>query len=1251
MENDNLIVDLGYAVWHGELTLEEALAYVVQNQVLGELDEGNLWHTDAVIEAVMGEWLDLAYVLALLNDAVARRFADDRLCGQCALRLGTLSWHMNRLDQAARLLREAIGLFQELGDREAACMAMGNLGGVLFAQNRLDQAAEAYRQTLALSAGNRIMEGIAHLSLGNTLRALGRLEEAVSHYQQALDAFSSVHEAELERTCWEKLRDTLIDQIGRYRQEGKTDRLIATLQQGIQLSQQVVDPRMETVLRLDLAETYLEQEQPQAATRSLLDGLSSAKDTADPLLHGHCLLYLSLAYRMQGQMEPARTSLDSALALALEAGDQDLEGRTRGELGRLLHEIGDAALAIEQLRLSLALSQKMGNRQGEGMARYHLAMAHRDLGQWEAAIEAAVEGLDDFHENHPLWAELRGLLGELYYQRTSGNRADNLDQVITYYRAAVSKWTPEVNPQMWIRAHIALGSTLRERLRGDRAENIEQAIFILEQALARVDPETSPDEWGTIQNSLGNCYYDRLRGDRGENLERALAHLHKALLVRTRQAKPSEWATTQNNLGNVYRQRVQGHLIENLERAIEALEAAGTVHTREAEPAQWSRIQHNLGAVYLDLAYEDVAENDERIERAIACFGEALTERQPDEYLREWSATQNSLGSAYLMRQRGSRADNLDRAIAALEQSSAAARHLELDADLADAQAKLATAWLDQESWSAAHRALDQAIAALERLEGQQSTEAARRAHLRQIASLCADDALCLAMLGKAPEALQQLERGRTRFLIETMSREDVRLETLTPQDRETFTALRERLRGLEAEQRAPTARPWMELAAALREARQQFAALVQHIRQQAPGFLPAMLSTEQIASLVDAGTALVTWAVTQQGTVTFIVSEAGGVETIVDRDFASGDLLDLLIEGLDEDRRPVGGWMGGYDRYHVVEATEARSPDRERQLWFASLAQLWEPLLAPVDRRLQALSIRRLILVPYGGLRMLPLHAVGRPCFLDKYTVSYAPSLAVLARCRQRAGEPERLAAVGTLLVCHSGGNLHFALAETRRLSDLLYNAGESAQVLSEAEAVSAEVESLATGCRQLHFACHGKYNWNRPTESGLWLAGSDGALKPYALWEIQAGLDLHSARLVILSACETGLSETFDLPEEFVGLPAGFLIAGAPGVISSLWTVSDFSTMLLMERLYVALLNGASPPSALREAQLWLRQVSAGELAAYFEAERKKRNETRATSYQQASTAWRRFAAMEPDDCPFEHPYYWAAFTFSGA
>jgi CHAT domain-containing protein len=78
----------------------------------------------------------------------------------------------------------------------------------------------------------------------------------------------------------------------------------------------------------------------------------------------------------------------------------------------------------------------------------------------------------------------------------------------------------------------------------------------------------------------------------------------------------------------------------------------------------------------------------------------------------------------------------------------------------------------------------------------------------------------------------------------------------------------------------------------------------------------------------------------------------------------------------------------------------------------------------------------------------------------------------------------------------------------------------------------------------------------------------------------------------------------------------------------------------------------EGPLPPArALRQAQRWLREVTASELADYYDAERRKPDHMRAVSYEQASQLFRRFASIEPPTTlPFRHPVYWARYTFNG-
>src|SRR5262249_8618866 len=81
---------------------------------------------------------------------------------------------------------------------------------------------------------------------------------------------------------------------------------------------------------------------------------------------------------------------------------------------------------------------------------------------------------------------------------------------------------------------------------------------------------------------------------------------------------------------------------------------------------------------------------------------------------------------------------------------------------------------------------------------------------------------------------------------------------------------------------------------------------------------------------------------------------------------------------------------------------------------------------------------------------------------------------------------------------------------------------------------------------------------------------------------------LDLKlDAEMVTLSACRTGVNAIFP-GDELHGLMRGFLHAGAPSLVVSLWAVSDRSTAELMGRMYKELRAGASKRSALRAAQL---------------------------------------------------------------
>src|SRR4029077_2211085 len=130
--------------------------------------------------------------------------------------------------------------------------------------------------------------------------------------------------------------------------------------------------------------------------------------------------------------------------------------------------------------------------------------------------------------------------------------------------------------------------------------------------------------------------------------------------------------------------------------------------------------------------------------------------------------------------------------------------------------------------------------------------------------------------------------------------------------------------------------------------------------------------------------------------------------------------------------------------------------------------------------------------------------------------------------------------------------------------------------------------------GARIVHFATHGFLNSETPELSGLVLSlvdrngnPTDGFLRLHDVYDLTLAADL-----VVLSGCRTALGKEVK-GEGLLGLTRGFLYAGAPRVMASLWPVRDRATAELMQRFYRGVLHDGLPPAAaLRAAQRSLRR-----------------------------------------------------------
>jgi CHAT domain-containing protein len=107
----------------------------------------------------------------------------------------------------------------------------------------------------------------------------------------------------------------------------------------------------------------------------------------------------------------------------------------------------------------------------------------------------------------------------------------------------------------------------------------------------------------------------------------------------------------------------------------------------------------------------------------------------------------------------------------------------------------------------------------------------------------------------------------------------------------------------------------------------------------------------------------------------------------------------------------------------------------------------------------------------------------------------------------------------------------------------------------------------------------------------SGLALAGANQLVSgddDGILTAMEAtGLDLWGTKLVVLSACETGVGKVTN-GDGVYGLRRALVIAGAESLVMSLWQVDDAATRDLMAGYYARIAAGKPRSSALRDVQL---------------------------------------------------------------
>ncbi len=725
-----------------------------------------------------------------------------------------------------------------------------------------------------------------------------------------------------------------------------------------------------------------------------------------------------------------------------------------------------------------------------------------------------------------------------------------------------------------------------------RQGNQRLAIEVEQEALALTAQTGDHVEEAIILNNMGLAYHEL-----GEE-QHAIEQFEKALRIQHEMGNVASEGAAWSNLGAIH--YTQGELQQSLdafERALELRKQGGDRRGQANTMGKIAVVRHALG----------------QDEEALAAFEAALQiDREVGDHLEESTATMN-MGNVYMAQGRYAQA------AATFDQAMRLQEKWGKTKDWGNEVSFKAAALTAMGKYDEARDALSVALSA-QRSIGNRRGEAeslGRLAALEFVAGQPAEGAKDAAEAAEIADSIGE-KRTRAEALYQLARCEQARGRSI-----EALTAINESLR----------------VAEGVREAVSDYdlrASFFSRVRDRYDLKLDLLVQTGDIAGAFE----------------TAETSRARSLYDLLRNRLPAGQAPDMgkvpvaeLQKQLDGGTVAVEYSLGVRASYAFIIAPDKISVTKlgERAQIEAAARRLYANWSAHQDSAADSDALSRMVLapvrgsigkgrvvvVPDGALAYIPFDALfvtpGRRLIEDHdvVTVVSLSSLKLIRdRTRDRPPAP-RLVAVFADPVFNrndprvAGGGARSAVPNhnvelERSASDVgLSNLDRLVSTRREAEAINAFApeklrwealdfnaalaavrEAKLADYRIVHFATHGLMNSRDPHLSGLVFSLVDrkgqpqnGFLRADEVPNLKLGADL-----VVLSACQTALGKELR-GEGLLGLSRGFMYAGAPRVIASLWRVADTATAKLMSTFYEGLLRDhVSAAAALRRAKLRL-------------------------------------------------------------
>ncbi|MBS1600726.1 MAG: CHAT domain-containing protein [Bacteroidetes bacterium] len=246
---------------------------------------------------------------------------------------------------------------------------------------------------------------------------------------------------------------------------------------------------------------------------------------------------------------------------------------------------------------------------------------------------------------------------------------------------------------------------------------------------------------------------------------------------------------------------------------------------------------------------------------------------------------------------------------------------------------------------------------------------------------------------------------------------------------------------------------------------------------------------------------------------------------------------------------------------------------------------KLFQQLIAPVFEKIK--DKKRLLIIPHNEISYIPFEILTDPktneILLKNFSISYNYSANFFTPGEKTLNETYDALAMAPFASASSKELLPVLSASRKEIESL------KGKILFDSAATKQNFLQFSPDYPVIHLATHAVANDVDPLRSFVEFYGLNGdADTVHRLYEQEIyHLDMKSARLVILSACETGAGHLIN-GEGIMSLSRAFSYAGCKSVIASLWKADDDATAFISRQLHIYLQQGLRKDKALQKAKL---------------------------------------------------------------